>query len=309
MQIITNQFQKELKKHGSDAFPILVCDERLSRYESGSFMWHWHPEIELTLIQKGRMLYKVNHCEFHLKEGDVLFGNANTLHAGTMENLQDCRYVSVTFSAKLIYGFYRSAVYTQYVEPVIKNFGLPAIHMDGSELWHEKFKAGVESIIRLERERPAFYEMDMLMELQALWKLLLENLPPEREFSSQVKAEYDRIRAILSYIEQNYSGKLSLKEIAEHIHLCESECSRVFKRYMKTSLFSFLQEYRIERSLEYLNRNESISEIAHKVGFGDSNYYSKVFTKIKGCSPREYRKNSLHGMQRKEGRKESDNKT
>lgn len=42
MQIITNQFQKELKKHGSDYFPFLVSYQRLSEYESNSFMWHYH---------------------------------------------------------------------------------------------------------------------------------------------------------------------------------------------------------------------------------------------------------------------------
>jgi len=62
---------------------------------------------------------------------------------------------------------------------------------------------------------------------------------------------------------------------------------------MNTTLFAFLKEYRIERSLEYLNTKESISNIAEKTGFSDSNYYTKVFSKIKGCSPREYRKNLL----------------
>ncbi len=50
MQIITNQFQKELKKHGSDHFPFLVSYQRLSEYDSNSFMWHYHPEIEITYI-------------------------------------------------------------------------------------------------------------------------------------------------------------------------------------------------------------------------------------------------------------------
>ena len=52
MQIITNQFQKELKKHGSDYFPFLVSYQRLSEYESNSFMWHYHPEINY-LCKKG----------------------------------------------------------------------------------------------------------------------------------------------------------------------------------------------------------------------------------------------------------------
>ena len=77
MQIITNNAGKELKKHGDNAFPFLVSYERLSGYETGSFLWHWHPEIELTYVKKGEMLYKVNQNTFHLKEGQALFGNAN----------------------------------------------------------------------------------------------------------------------------------------------------------------------------------------------------------------------------------------
>ena len=58
---------------------------------------------------------------------------------------------------------------------------------------------------------------------------------------------------------------------------------------MNTNLFTYLQEYRIERSLEDLCKGKTISAAAEKAGFSDSNYYSKVFAKVKGCSPREYR--------------------
>lgn len=73
MQIITNQFQKELKKHGSDHFPFLVSYQRLSEYDSNSFLWHCHPEIEITYIKKGSRHYRVNNRSFHLKEGDIVF--------------------------------------------------------------------------------------------------------------------------------------------------------------------------------------------------------------------------------------------
>ena len=110
MQIITNQFQKELKQHGNEQFPFLVSYQKLSEYESGSFMWHWHPEIEITYVQKGTMWYKVNHMVYHLKEGDIVFNNSGALHSGTMENQKDCAYIPVTFDSRLIYGFFQSTV-------------------------------------------------------------------------------------------------------------------------------------------------------------------------------------------------------
>ena len=290
MQIITNQFQKELKQHGNEQFPFLVSYQKLSEYESGSFMWHWHPEIEITYVQKGTMCYKVNHMVYHLKEGDIVFNNSGALHSGTMENQEDCAYIPVTFDSRLIYGFFQSTVNSKYVDPVIQDSMLPAICIDQSEPWHKPFREYLLRIIDLDEKKPDFYELDITICLQSMWRLLLEHITYEPQASRENSLEYDRIKKILSYIEENYQNKITLNDIAGHIHLCESECTRLFKRHMNTTLFAFLQEYRIERSLEFLQDDQPVSAVADKAGFSDPNYYSKVFAKIKGCSPREYRK-------------------
>ena len=290
MQIITNQFQKELKQHGNEQFPFLVSYQKLSEYESGSFMWHWHPEIEITYVQKGTMCYKVNHMVYHLKEGDIVFNNSGALHSGTMENQKDCAYIPVTFDSRLIYGFFQSTVNSKYVDPVIQDSMLPAICIDQSEPWHKPFREYLLRIIALDEKKPDFYELDITICLQSMWRLLLEHITYEPQASRENSLEYDRIKKILSYIEENYQNKITLNDIAGHIHLCESECTRLFKRHMNTTLFAFLQEYRIERSLEFLQADQPVSAVADKAGFSDPNYYSKVFAKIKGCSPREYRK-------------------
>ena len=289
MQIITNQFQKELKQHGNEQFPFLVSYQKLSEYESGSFMWHWHPEIEITYVQKGTMCYKVNHMVYHLKEGDIVFNNSGALHSGTMENQEDCAYIPVTFDPRLIYGFFQSTVNSKYVDPVIQDSMLPAICIDQSEPWHKPFREYLLRIIDLDEKKPDFYELDITICLQSMWRLLLEHITYEPQASRENSLEYDRIKKILSYIEENYQNKITLNDIAGHIHLCESECTRLFKRHMNTTLFAFLQEYRIERSLEFLQDDQPVSTVADKAGFSDPNYYSKVFAKIKGCSPREYR--------------------
>ncbi|MDB8770876.1 AraC family transcriptional regulator [Ruminococcus sp. 1001136sp1] len=293
MQIITNQFQKELKQHGNEQFPFLVSYQKLSEYESGSFMWHWHPEIEITYVQKGTMCYKVNHMVYHLKEGDIVFNNSGALHSGTMENQKDCAYIPVTFDSRLIYGFFQSTVNSKYVDPVIQDSMLPAICIDQSEPWHKPFREYLLRIIDLDEKKPDFYELDITICLQSIWRLLLEHITYEPQASRENSLEYDRIKKILSYIEENYQNKITLNDIAGHIHLCESECTRLFKRHMNTTLFAFLQEYRIERSLEFLQADLPVSAVADKAGFSDPNYYSKVFAKIKGCSPREYRKHRL----------------
>ncbi|WP_312371466.1 AraC family transcriptional regulator [Lachnoclostridium sp.] len=294
MQIITNKFHREMKEHGNDHFPFLISYERLSKYESGSFLWHWHPEIELTLIVKGEMIYTVNDHPYHLHEGEALFGNVSSFHTGTKFENRDCEYISITFDPKLIYGYENSIVYRKYVEPIIQNFSLPAIHFDFSKVWNNDIIAILKEIIAIGQNKEASYELDILMRLQQFWKILCLHNNSAPTMTAYDKRNYDRIRSILSYVDNNYTMKLTLEDIAEHIHLCKSECCRLFKRYMKVSLFEFVLQYRVEKSLNYLaDPQYSIIEIANFVGFNDSNYYSKVFAKIKGCSPTKYRKKNL----------------
>jgi AraC family transcriptional regulator, melibiose operon regulatory protein len=60
MQIRMDKENRELKAHGSYEFPVNISYEQLSRYERGSFSWHWHPEIELTFVLSGQIGYQVN---------------------------------------------------------------------------------------------------------------------------------------------------------------------------------------------------------------------------------------------------------
>ena len=237
MQIITNNAGKELKKHGDSAFPFLVSYERLSGYETGSFLWHWHPEIELTYIHKGEMLYKVNQNTFHLKEGQVLFGNANALHAGYMYHNQDCQYIPVTFDPKLIYGFPGSILFQKYTEPILRSFSLSAVPLDLSMKWHQDAVEDIRQIIALDSQRKPMYEFEIIARLQHFWKLLCANtLSQASAPSGQDEENYRRIRRIMSYIAEHYSEKIQLEDIAELIHLSPSECSRLFKKATEPSV-------------------------------------------------------------------------
>ena len=100
------------------------------------------------------------------------------------------------------------------------------------------------------KRKKEFYELDITGTLQKLWRCMLQNLPENLPYTEHSKLERNRMREIMDYLEHNYMNKIQMKDIAEEIHLCESECSRLFKRYMNVSLFTFLQEYRVERSLE-----------------------------------------------------------
>lgn len=290
IQIKTNQSHKELKEHGSFQFPVLVSDETLSRYKSGSFLWHWHKEIEFTYVAAGSMLYQINDETFYLSEGEALFGNSNALHTGHMDNHQDCHYISITFDPKLIYGYEGSLLQTKFVNPLIQNVNFSAIHFNLSEDWHEEIINNLHEIYKLVNHGGDFYELDIQLLLLQIWRLILRYKPSSlKAINKNDEQNFSRIKEMLSYIQENYTSKIELDDISKHVHVCKSECCRIFKRYMRVSLFEYILEYRVEKSLAYItNTNFSITEAALNVGFSDPNYFSKVFRKLKGCSPSKY---------------------
>jgi YesN/AraC family two-component response regulator len=162
--------------------------------------------------------------------------------------------------------------------------------MDGLADWHQSIIHSIHQMVDLASTKIDGYEFDIVHCLQTIWRQLYSNV----SFDTAMRKDHEnneRIKAILHYIHLHYSDDITLSDIANCIHLSPSECSRMFTNYMHTHLFTYLQRYRIEKSLDYLsNSNDSITEIASRVGFPDSNYYSKIFAKYKKCSPRAYRK-------------------
>lgn len=294
MQLQTNQFQKEVKEHGSYSFPFVIHNEQLSCYENGSFLWHWHPQIELTLIQEGEILYHINQNTFHLKEGDALFCNANVLHSGSMFEQKDCKYISITFDLKLLYGFENSQIYSKYILPIIFDVSFPCVLFTSSVPWQRQEIHIIKSILPLILEKKNGYEFQLVKLLMDFWFLLFEQKESSPSFAYDSEKNYERIRIILSYIATNYQKKITLEEISAQVFLCKSECCRLFKKYMKLPLFQYILQYRIEQSLSLLCSGQyTITDVAEKTGFCDSNYYSKIFVKIKGCTPSAYRSRFL----------------
>ena len=96
---------------------------------------------------------------------------------------------------------------------------------------------------------------------------------------------------IINYIHANYSSQvLSTKDISEHTSLTSSYICVLFKEETGKTINRYITEYRIEKSKEYLrDRTQKIANIAEKVGYQEGDYFAKIFRKVTGLSPSEYR--------------------
>lgn len=106
---------------------------------------------------------------------------------------------------------------------------------------------------------------------------------------SEMKEKMTLDRA-LAYIHKNYYEYQDLKHIAAYCNCSKSYISHMFKKQTGLSLSMYLTYLRVnEAKKRLLETSEPITQIAIVLGFGDSNYFSKVFKKLNGISPKEYR--------------------
>lgn len=293
MQLHLNDTRKEIKSHGSYEFPFHASPEVLSSYERGSFSWHWHPEIELTLFLSGEMEYQVNDRVYHMQAGDGLFCNTNALHTGRMINGRDCSYFSVTFLPRLISGFEGSRIHTRFMEPILTSARLSSVSFSSAVPWEKEAIGRLQQLHQLFLHPTPAYELEIQRELSGFWQTLFLHETIELQPAAEnVVRETERLRAILDYLHTHYREKITLEDVAGHVNISRSECCRFFRKHMKISLFDYLLNYRVERSLPLLRDGDlSITQVAEQTGFGGSAYFAKIFKKEMGLSPSQYRKN------------------
>ena len=101
----------------------------------------------------------------------------------------------------------------------------------------------------------------------------------------------DRLaRRMLEYIFENYQQKIVMQDLVDHLNYSEAFLNRKFKDAVGTTFNDYLNRYRIQKALAMLTDDgNAISDIGWKCGIGDYKYFSYVFKKYMGCSPKEYR--------------------
>ena len=104
--------------------------------------------------------------------------------------------------------------------------------------------------------------------------------------------DYSRLtKEIITYIQLHLEEDLTLNNLAEHFHKNPSVLSNAFSKETGQTLTSFIHQTRIHEALRLFNTTDmSVSQVATAVGYQDFSYFSKVFSKQVGVSPREYRK-------------------
>jgi len=102
----------------------------------------------------------------------------------------------------------------------------------------------------------------------------------------------DKFQIIIDFLQNHLQNKdLSLKNVADLFFYNEKYFSALFKQNMGINFSQYLNEIRIQHAVDLIRKNDiSVAEVAFTCGFSDSMYFSKVFKRIIGKTPSEYKK-------------------
>lgn len=97
------------------------------------------------------------------------------------------------------------------------------------------------------------------------------------------------IRNVQAYLEEHYYRDISLQDAADKAGMTPQYFSTIFKQSTGQNFVEWLTEYRIKKAMEYLDEPGAVvKEVCFKVGYNDPNYFSRIFKKICGMTPKEY---------------------
>lgn len=238
---------------------------------------------------EGELVYEGK--KYNLKSGDVVFIDCRKAYSHSTGLNPNAGLWSLRWCH--FYGPSMLAIYAKYCErggqPVIRgdDMGRGDDASRGADV--SKYAAILTDIYTLASSSDYIRDMRINGKLNDLLTLLMEsswhrgantNAPKKMEISS-----------VKSFLDEHYKEKLSLESVASHFFIDKHYLARLFKEQYGVTLVTYLQQVRITHAKRMLRfTDKSIEEIGLECGIGELNYFSRVFKKLEGVSPSEFRR-------------------
>lgn len=271
-------------------FPYIASFVEMDRHTGNFVPWHWHKEIELFYILEGVLEYNTPGGKTFFPPGSAGIVNSNVLHMTRLAQGEKkmASYIHI-FDPSFISGSRGNRIDCKYVTPLVT---ASQIEIIGAYPDHAEHAGLLEEIVcsfELKEEEFA-YELKLRSRLSDIWCQLLslaEPMPPGKGISEKMN---DKAKLMLAYIHENYSEKISIREIAAAAYVSERESFRTFRECLHMTPAAYLLDYRLQNACRMLTSGEdSITQIGHACGLGSSSYFGKTFRTRFGCTPLEYR--------------------
>jgi len=252
-----------------------------------SRQYHYHDCYEFYYLHSGDRYYFINDKTYHVPEGSAVFIEPYTIHS------------SFNFERS---GYDRTVIYFRkdFIESILKGANSNAFedNLAGSHIRVLNIKSRTLTEAVIDAMQTAYQKgntaQPYLKIALAQLIMMLADSESQRELPSieYANATHKMICEITGYINNNFRDNITLDGISKRFFISPCYFSRTFKSMTGLSFTEYINNVRIKESLTLLESTDtSILQISEAVGFAGNTHFGRVFKRIVGMSPMQYRKN------------------
>jgi AraC-like DNA-binding protein len=254
-----------------------------------TFLWHYHPEIELVYVEADAGIRHVGSHISGYTQSDLVFIGSNIPHLNFDYRLRSDYHQVVI---QLREDFMGTAIGTSPELLTINQLFKKA--SSGVAFYGETRTLAGQRLKEL-HHLPSFNQLIELIDIfQFLGNSTEYTILNEDHLSLQfILKDKIRMGAVYEYIDANYNRKPDVKIVADKVHLTTPAFCRYFKRQTHMTFTDFVNQYRIDMAKNLLMQDKNITETCYAVGFESLSYFNRLFNKIVGENPSDFKKKWL----------------
>ncbi len=255
--------------------------------------WHFHPEIELIYIHKGRGTRFIGNDVHRFEPGELFLFGSNLAHMWRCDPEYFQKGSKLKAEVSVIYFHHDFLGDKFFYTPELKNI----------ESLLEKAKQGIKITGTTKAQvKELIGKLSTVKGLERITTLLsiLEKIAKSKEkhyINSAYqeikieKLETERLNKIFRHISENFQTKITLSEIASVANLSAKAFCRYFKSKTRKTFYDFLLELRVTHACNLLlEKDMTIYEVCYDSGFNNLSNFNRYFKKIMGKTPMEFKK-------------------
>jgi AraC-like DNA-binding protein len=229
------------------------------------------------VVTKGSGTLVYNEESYQLHAGDCVFIDCKRAYSqsSSPDDLWALKWVH-------FYGNNLNGIYEKYVE----RGGQPAFTPKDSEIISNL----LSQLLELAGSDDYIRDMRVNEKITSLLTLIMsESWHPEK--SNRIGLKKQSLHPVKVYLEEHYKERITLDSLAEQFFISKFYLSRMFKEQFGTTALAYLDQVRITHAKQMLRFSDlTVESIGREVGIDDGAYFNRVFKKVEGVTPGEYRR-------------------
>jgi len=279
---------EQIKLNPKQSFFIGVFQDHIDQSR-----WHYHQEFELSFITEGSGRRIVGDSVETFYPGDLIFIGPRIPHVWFSDSPSMKQHSGRTLES--VYLLFNHQILPEEITR-LPEFSDVNRAIQYSERGLRITGNTLNQVSRIMLQLPYLSNIKRLM----LFYEIMDMIGRSDSFSYLASAEYvktryhpvnSRVKRIHEYMMKNYREEVTLKEIADLVHMAPASASRFFKSATGLTVFEYLNKIKIDLARQLLlNTDMSVLDISFDCGFNNLSHFNKQFKKFNRLTPRQFRK-------------------